>query len=755
MEILKLDKLLKLLKSDSHRLRMWAAYQLLENHQHQAEVFVGQMLETEDEEIREPAVYLAGKMALERYSFTLLGLFQRTDGAMKHACAIALSSLQPEPFQKLLWRWLQELLSSDELKIPDLQCAASCWLELNADQGWGQLEQLLSVQYDNHIKSLCVFQNLCARATDPMQFLMLVRHYAHYRRHFTDPQFVQHLVDAFENPELLRFVQAKEMGGDSYRSVFLDAAQVMGMKVSLETERRLQAVDRINREGRQHAVPESLIEVMRSLIPEDKDFESIEMSVLLGFHEDISGEWDSTIVRTQELELLLLHSLPLNWCVRQLESRILVDPSKEREQLERLFSSPLLREEFRDKCIRNLAAETGQSGMQPQLLEDKSGVSHDPKYVLWMLPSGLPSPVVCAYPAMLPKPWQHEIPQLMPALVEQYKKQFQQLAKSGLHEHLDYALELFVRFPDVEIMDLLLRNFNLLINQHFPFFFDFIEKLPDPRFVDKLQDHYREGETTVAQLLYLLCTIHELPIPEHEEFPEPDPVQRGLPQVRIFCSKCRASYHYQLQVLYFDEEAIEQRKPFSNNDLWTPEVILCKNCGVELELQTDSGYRAALYTEMLTKQLLKLTEEEHQRLAAVKPLKFPKYLKRKINPAMFISRYLRESKVKRLSSEEKGQLLLELGKFKLQLNELERAEEALQQSLKLAKNTSAALFFLGVIAYRNKNLYEARLHFSRLVQSTNPQEYDFEDENLHQMAVHYLEILERKDFKRSSFKLIQ
>ena len=227
------------------------------------------------------------------------------------------------------------------------------------------------------------------------------------------------------------------------------------------------------------------------------------------------------------------------------------------------------------------------------------------------------------------------------------------------------------------------------------------------------------------------------------------------PQVRIFCAQCRTSYHYHLEVLYFNEEKIEQRSPFEDDDLWTPQKLSCKNCGKGLRLKTDFAYRSSLYSEMLTKQLLRLSEEEQKRLERIKPLQFPKFLQTKMHPQKFLAKLMIEKDRDQLSVREEGVLMLELGKFRLQLDEVILAEEALKQGLELSGSPVEIRFFLGLIAYREKNLVEARMHFTSFVRSTRVEDFELEDENLHQVAIHYLEMLERKEFKRSSFKLLQ
>ena len=96
MKILKLAQLRGWLHSDSQRMRMWATYQLIENHDDQAKVFVEDCLDSEDEEICEAGIFLIGKHKLRDHEFRLLGIFQHSNGRMKRASAIALCALNSE-----------------------------------------------------------------------------------------------------------------------------------------------------------------------------------------------------------------------------------------------------------------------------------------------------------------------------------------------------------------------------------------------------------------------------------------------------------------------------------------------------------------------------------------------------------------------------------------------------------------------------------------------------------------------------------
>jgi hypothetical protein len=68
--------------------------------------------------------------------------------------------------------------------------------------------------------------------------------------------------------------------------------------------------------------------------------------------------------------------------------------------------------------------------------------------------------------------------------------------------------------------------------------------------------------------------------------------------------------------------------------------------------------------------------------------------------------------------------------------------------------TPLALYYLGVIAFQEKNLFEARVHFSRLTQGWTREEFEGALDNPVDMAHHYLKLLEKREFKRSHFHLV-
>ena len=306
-------------------MRMWATYQLIENHDDQAKVFVEDCLDSEDEEICEAGIFLIGKHKLRDYEFRLLGIFQHSKGRMKRASAIALCALNSESSRSLLWRWLKMLMEQEELNIPDLNCAAECWLSIENKKGWSQLNELLSENQNNHLKSLTLFESLCNNATEPSHYEAIYGHYSSLRSQFTDPQFTQILLDSLENNVLLQYVLNQNIESPNYRNCFVWASQQLGFELDPDAERILEKIDALDSLEFSKSLP-LFPELMKILPGKEQLSESLEYVSLQIFSEKIFSEWDSTTLKIQDLEKLLLKVLPLNWLVIQQEHRILTHP---------------------------------------------------------------------------------------------------------------------------------------------------------------------------------------------------------------------------------------------------------------------------------------------------------------------------------------------------------------------------------------------------------------------------------------------
>lgn len=285
------------------------------------------------------------------------------------------------------------------------------------------------------------------------------------------------------------------------------------------------------------------------------------------------------------------------------------------------------------KYVLTLLAESTQ---KTHLLKNKPPppITELTKETLWKLVTHQIDQEHYPFPSVLPNPGGYSIEIAIKNLVSFCELHFEKWVKISRREHLVYALKLFRSRPSQQSTNLVLKHFTLLINQFFNETFEFIEYVPSQDFIEPLAHHYREGETDLNQLIQFIGSVHQVSVPSIKPFLE---IATASPRttVRILCSSCHNSYHYPIQTLYFDEECIDHRIPFKNNDLWVPEKLFCKNCNALLSFKSDDSFRSALYAEVLTLQLLNVREEERSALEMFRPLAFPKYFRKKNKSCYF------------------------------------------------------------------------------------------------------------------------
>lgn len=747
MEILSLPYLKKRLQSSHKRVQMWAAYHLAERWHEQANEFVGALIESDIPEIKESGVYLVGHQQLHDFAFPIFRIFNSEEGILKRAAVRALTAIQYPALARSLWSWLEELFLTTDVNYQTLQDATQSFLLFDPEKNWWAINEKVSHHYHHHIKSLALFGALSEFVQTPDQLSQITHHYSHYRNNFTDPQFLNYFLKVFDNQEIIEFIRLRANHGYSMRLIYQECLNILGWNLSAEFLKVLEKIDTHCIKQSMAALPDLLIATMRLMFPhKEKFFEEY----FLEHFKSVLLHWKDTIVKIQDQEFFFILSLPLIRFVKEAEKSCLALPEKNATRIARIYHSPLMRLPFMTSIINLFAEKSWAKTTTPSY--HSNFTTDTPREALWRLVTHQTPILDYPFCSTLPTPWEYDIPFLLPRLLEIYKQKLEHCITTGQCEEINYALELFMRQPDEEIVDLMLIHFTQLINQHFHLFFEFIEYFPDQRFITKLIQHHRDGEKEIQQLIELLCEIHQQP----HTFPPQSLASESLDimHVRILCPECHTSYRYPITVLYFDQETLEQRHVFTNKDIWTTDKLACKNCYATLPFEIEERFLANLYTELLAAHLLKVNEEEQKALAIYKPLMFPQYFGKKINPGIFLKKAIADLNANRFSASEQSQLLLEIGKLYLAIEQLGEAQEAFQKSLDLAGNQSLALFNLGIIAFRQKNIYEARLHFSRFIRLYSAADFEAEAKNLFQLALHYLEVLNHREFKRSTFKLL-
>ncbi len=754
-ELLGLPFLLERLEANSTQVQMWAAFHLVDRWQDETEQFVERMWHSTVPEIRESAVNLIGKHRIERYGFPLLRLLTSNEYGLRVAAGLALGKLQYEPALKPLTAWFETVSAHRNLKMHEYEAAAESLLLHDRRRHWHVLYERLEQSRQNHSVFAALFRLLCRYADEPGEFERLGAVYGQPREVFHDVHLAQYLVDTIGRANVSRYLQSRLNGGYPLPAIYLECLRLLGHEeLDPQVQQLIEAMDGCTATsgglGKFFTIAASLIE---RLAPN-----AAEGARMRGFLEGCMTwlpRWEEAILKVREIEYHLLVSLPLVLMLESAERECLARPEEEALRISRIYQSPLLSSGFM-RQILTLLSDRGYPKEQAAL--GKTMVAgwlwDEEKDTLWKLFTDQLKGVDYPFEQTIPQPWGYGIPTLLDRLVQALSERLGVYLQAGRAQSVDYALEVFRHQGSPGSVDLMLERFDDLLNHHYPQFIEVMTHLPDHRFLVPLLNHYREDEYDLERLIRFICDVHEMPYPEAVAQAESQKsVQRSPTTVRLLCPDCETAFQYPCLELYVNEECIEQRQVPATGDLWTPQRFRCKNCGHEVPFAPDEHYLQDLYAELLAARIVHPAQREELGFNRIQTVSFPIWEGKPLNPAKFLA-LEREVLEGELEAEQEAAYLFELGRFYVEIGQWEPAKHAMQRILAGAVKFPKALYYLGVIAFQERNIYEARVYFSRLIDSCGREEFERDLDNPVDMAHHYLKLLDKREFKRSHFQLI-
>ena len=720
----------KRLHFTSKRIQMWAAYHLALLWEKDSSQFVQSLLHSKVTEVSEVGVFLTGRYQLRQFSFAVFRLFMSTaDRGLKFVSAHTLINLGYQEATSHIEKWLIGEMKPLEVQASEIQCIVESLLLLNPQKYWFFLIRQLEQSESFPIKTLTIFRELVKVFSSTQHLQDLLNHYCHYRFLFHDVHFLYAFFPLFENQNIVNHLA-------KYNQIPISQTYTQlleTLQIPLTEQKALQKL------AQNEFDREALIQFMASLTQESQEW--LFLTTLI----EAEQQNQKPIVRIQEQEHLFLLSLPIVTMMHLRKSEILGMSEQWAELIAKVYHSPFLSDSLMLEIANQLHQKLADSHqMIPYLSDPKYDKPHD---AIWKVIVGSESFDNYPFASVLPNPEKYsDLAFLIPKLIQIYKTKFGTLLSQSQKEEINYALKLFCNKPDEDIIPILLRNFDSLMNHHFHALFEFIEHVPDPEFIPKLADYCRYGEHEVYQLILSICEIHQIQPPPslHEQQFESEGYG-----VRLPCRECKRTYYYSLKIVYFNPEVLEQRRLFAVHELWHPDPLLCKNCGAAVSFETPESFRANIYADLLASKITSL--EGFQHLKIFKPLEVPRIQGEKIP----FTEFQRHAEVKltqeNLSHQERLETLLEIGQFCFAISEFEKAKGYFLQSLTLERHLAVALFHLGMIAFQQKNLRDTRIYFSPLfeMEMTTDQEEEWKT-----LAQHYMNVLETPDFKRASFKVI-
>jgi hypothetical protein len=681
-------------------------------------------------------------------------VFQSDESGLSTAAGVALGRIGHEPARKLLAARLEGLLANPEAGTLELEAVAEGLLLFGDPAVWSGIHGRLALCQKNHAVYSTLFRLLCQSASEPGQVRLLAEAYRHPREIFHDALLTQHLTELAGRPSLSRFLQGRLGGGHSLPSVYRESLRVAGIEPDARTQQLLERLSQVRDTGPGVKAFLAVADALLECLAPDRGIQAPYTAFLAGCRTWVDG-WSEATLKVREAEYHLIVSVPLSAALDSVERACLADPQAEAVRITRLYQSPLLSPGFMAQVLGLLGAP-GRSGQEPALaVPPLTGWLRDEeKDALWKLFTLQLDGVDYPFEQVLPQPWEQPVAGLMPRLAAALAQRFPASLLGGRSALVDYTLEVSRRHADPAVLDLLIEYFEPLFAQHYHGTLEAIAALPDPRFLPCLVRHYREGEHEVNRLVRFICDVHRRPYPQAVlAESQAAPPARASGSARLTCLHCGNTFHYGLDALYVDEERIEQRQVPQPRDLWIPHPVSCKSCGEAVPFEPEERFLSDLFAELLAARVSVLSGQEQASLSHIHLVAFPQLDGKTLNPAEFLVQAQARLAQAR---DAAGQVpvLLELGKFHLDVGAVKEAKHAFQRILAGPVLSPLALYYLGVIAFQEKNLFEARVHFSRLSQGWTREDFGGALDNPVDMAQHYLKLLEKREFKRSHFHLV-
>ena len=173
--LLDMGFLMDRLDDRSDQVKMWAAYQLVERWETEAEQYLERMWSSPLPEIRESAIDLVAKHRIHHYAFPLLRVFNSDEGGLRAPAALALGHLAYQPAARPLEKWVRKVFSSPEADLPDLEAGIKALLLLDNRRYWEEFHTLLQECTQNHALFSVLFKALTQHARTAHQVERLTR----------------------------------------------------------------------------------------------------------------------------------------------------------------------------------------------------------------------------------------------------------------------------------------------------------------------------------------------------------------------------------------------------------------------------------------------------------------------------------------------------------------------------------------------------------------------------------------------------
>lgn len=764
------ENLLKALTTDKEIASVWAAYQLLTLFPKESSDYLELFLDNPLQDIQLAGIAKIGESEAAEFAPRLLYLFRESSSSIKQAAAVTLSKFPNDLSISVINRWFEDLVSGNDATRNDLHSATNAYLNCAPQEHLKRIIETIHANKSDLIKASILFQGALRQCSEKACFDQLMDLYFQLRDLHSDTELSLQLMHLLGHEDLVDWLLNKMDQGFSLISFYEQSYQLLGKGISLK-ERQiwdgLQAkMISLEKSDKSIETVEDFLSVLKqwtNLYQDNANLNPLQNKILWliqGFYRN-SEYFFGTIPKILDIEKSLLSVLPVVFQMEASMKEWMDNPRDFLDEIAEYYHSFLLTLENREKILKLFFPQAPAWDPEVTKIHDEvqSRLDDSIHQIIWDLYRGELLGKNISWPTLFPNP---DVSLHLTACLQQiYLSNFNWFIETGDRLSIDYALQLFQANPDEKMIDAMTRHFPYLQQHHTEVFYQAIEFLPSPKFLEPLVQIYQPGEYEVSDLIWLICEIFDLSIPENllgsgdlDDFS----LQRSAlaHRVRLHCSECNHTYKYPVSNIYVDEEALLRYNDLQSESVWVDKTFVCKNCSADLPFKLDYDQLEEIASQSRMDKFLRTPSLSSFNALGkrIRTIPFPQFNgeiynpdtfealiqfheEQETSPSVLNALYLRQAK-----------LLEILQKWPGVLKTLEKADPETSDKVEILTRT-------GIAAYKLDDFFKARTCLQEVLRIEEEVAVDEREIVFVMDAGNYLDLMKDQTMNKSRFKVIR
>jgi len=762
--------LLRALRSEYEVIAIWGAYQIMQLEDSQIKKYLGFFVESPFFDIQDAGLTKIAEIKDEDYVQEILKIFRESDGQIKYSAVYALSQFPNDFSRSLIKKWFEQLSISDQYTRLEFEAATFAYLQIDKSINFSVVMNLLNSSQQDAIKSSVLFSNLLLFCETEKDYKTILDQYFALRDINSDAELTYQIIEFFGQSEIRDWWVDNLAKGYSISSVYEQCYILLDQQDNISDRQYwLEIEDAFGNYNRFHPAPpkdpqaffNSLYKWIEDLT-KDSDSGGILKWVVDSFKNN-QLMFLKTIPKIVEMECHFLLTIPLLIIIEKSIINWLEHPYDNIENIATYYHSSLLIKDYREKILDLFFPNLPDWPAEQLIIKNEySPLDKDDsrREILWQFYREELLGYDIPWPSIFPSP--NYSSKLAEGLWQIYFVNFKYYINKGDLVAIDYALQLFQSKPSREIINLIVENFEYLSQFHSDTLYQTIEYIPDPAFKDLLLIKYQREEYELAKLIFVICEIYDLPVPEIivEDIKDLQTTKfknSGIKKpVRLHCPKCDNTYQYSVDTIFVDEGAILRMNKLSKNSIWVSQKLICKKCGSPIEFVLDEVQLNEFSSQSRVDRILNLNSQPNRdhfghRIVLIE---FPRYESKTYSPDEFIQFVEACERDKSFDKKEMKLLWAKLAQMHKSMHQWEECLHVLKKYEPDENYQFDWIYTMGLVHYKLEQFVKSREYFDWIIRKAESEEDLIVSNHKVEQSRFFLKTMDSDTSKRARFKLI-